>query len=209
MIERAFAEFAAARGRTVAIAAPLTQVQLDFSPRSGRWSIGQVIDHVMLAEDLYRGEIARLIELVRAGKRPYLRRTFSDVNVSPLFVPDVFLPMFDLPFTIMNRFIPQAVRDFAVEYPLLPMRNPTIATPRAGRPGAELRGQLVSSLERTHTLLASNVDLPFEQMVSEHPLMGVANVPHILAFLARHERRHHSQVERVRSDATFPRALNP
>lgn len=180
------------------MAAPLTQAQLDFTPRTGRWSIGQILDHLLLAEDLYRGEIARLVELARAGERPYIRRSFSDVNVSPLFVPDVFLPMFDLPFTIMNRFIPQAVRDFAVEYPLLPMRNPTVATPRAGRPAAELRDELVSSLQRTHTLLASNVDLPFEQMVSEHPLMGAANVPQILAFLARHERRHQSQIERIR-----------
>ena len=205
MTERSLAEFAAARGRTVAIAAPLTQAQLDFSPRSGRWSVGQVLDHVMRAEDLYRGEIARLIELARAGQRPYLRRTFSDVNVSPLFMPDMFLPMFDVPFTIINRFIPQAVRDFAIENPLLPMRNPTIATPRAGRSGAELRDQLVSSLDRTRTLLVSNVDLPFEQMASEHPLMGVANVPQILAFLARHERRHHSQIDKVKSDAKYPR----
>lgn len=204
MIERSFAEFAAARGRTVAIAAPLTQAQLDFSPRYGRWSIGEVLHHLLLAEDLYRREIARLVELARAGRQPYIRRTFADVNVSPLYVPDVFLPMLDIPFSIMNRFIPQAVRDFAIEYPLLPMRNPTIATPRRGRVGAELRDELVSSLERTRTLLASNADLAFEQMVSEHPLMGAANVPQIFAFLARHERRHQSQIEKVRSGARFP-----
>jgi hypothetical protein len=204
MIERSFAEFAAARGRTVAIAAPLTQAQLEFSPRYGRWSVGEVLDHLLRAEDLYRGEVARLVELARAGRQPYLRRTFADVNVSPLYLPDVFLPMLDIPFSVMNRFIPQAVRDFAVEYPLLPMRNPTIATPRRARPGAALRDELMSSLERTRTLLASNADLPFEQMVSEHPLMGAANVPQIFAFLARHERRHHSQIEKVRSDARFP-----
>ena len=205
MVERAFAEFAAARGRSVAIAAPLTQAQLDFTPRYGRWSIGQVLDHLLKAEDLYRGEIARLVELARAGQRPYIRRSFSEVNVSPLNLPDVFLPMLEVPFTIMNRFIPQAVRDFAIENPLLPMRNPTIATPRAGRPAPELRDDLVSSLERTRTLLVSNADLDFEQMVSEHPLMGVANVSQILGFLARHERRHQTQIERVRSQQTFPR----
>jgi hypothetical protein len=206
MIERAFAEFAAARGRTVAIAAPLTQAQLDFSPRAGRWSAGQILDHLLRAEDLYRGEIGRLVDLARAGQRPYIRRTFSEINVSPLFVPDIFLPMFDVPFTIMNRFIPQAVRDFAIENPWLPMRNPTIATPHAGRPGAELRDELVSSLERTRMLLVSNADLDFDRMISEHPLMGVASVPQILAFLARHERRHQTQIERVRTDASFPLA---
>jgi hypothetical protein len=36
--------------------------------------------------------------------------------------------------------------------------------------------------------------------------MGAANVPQILGFLARHERRHQAQAERVRADANFPRA---
>jgi uncharacterized damage-inducible protein DinB len=204
MVERAFAEYAAARGDSVRIAAPLTQAQLDFRPRAGRWSIGEVLHHLMLAEELYRGEIGRLVDLARAGRRPYIRRTFSEVNVAPFFVPDAVLPMFDIPFSIMNRFIPQSVRDFAIEYPLVPIRNPSVSTPRAGRPAAELRAGLVSSLEQTRVLLASNGDLPFERMVSEHPLMGPANVPQILAFLARHERRHHSQIERVTREDRFP-----
>ena len=205
MVERAFDEYAAARRETVRIAAPLTQPQLDFCPRRGRWSIGEVLHHLMLAEDLYRGEIERLVGLARAGRRPYIRRSFSEVNVAPFFVPDAILPMFDIPFSIMNRFIPQSVRDFAIEYPLVPIRNPSIATPRAGRPAAELRAELVSSLERTRTLLVSNADLPFDRMVSEHPLMGPANVPQILAFLARHERRHHAQINGARKDGRFPR----
>lgn len=205
MVERALAEYAAARGQTVRLAAPLTQAQLDFCPRYGRWSIGEVLHHLVLAEDLYRGEIGRLVDLVRSGRRPYIRRSFSEINVAPFFMPDVMLPMFDIPFSIMNRFIPESVRNFAVEYPLVPIRNPSVATPRAGRPAAELRDELVSSLEQTRALLMSNADLPFDRMVSEHPLMGPANVAQILAFLARHERRHHSQIERVRSDSRFPR----
>jgi hypothetical protein len=126
------------------------------------------------------------------------------VNISPLFMPDLFLPLLDVPFTIMNRFVPQSVRDFAVEYPLLPMRSPSIATLRPRRAAAELRDDLVSSLERTRTLLVRSAELPYDGMVSEHPLMGVANVPQILAFLARHERRHQSQIEKVRADAAFP-----
>ena len=204
MIERAFAEFAAARGRTIALAAPLTQAQLDFRARPGRWSIGENLDHLLRAENLYRSEFARLIDLARAGERPYIRRTFSEVNVAPLYIPDLFLPLLDVPFTIMNRFVPQSVRDYATEYPLLPTRNPTIATPCAGRSGPELRDELVSSLERTRTLLVTNADLPFEQMISEHPLMGVANVAQILAFMARHEKRHQSQIEKVRADGRFP-----
>ena len=34
--------FAAARADTLALLAPLSQAQLDFAPRPGRWSIGEV-----------------------------------------------------------------------------------------------------------------------------------------------------------------------
>ncbi|MEX1129029.1 MAG: DinB family protein [Vicinamibacterales bacterium] len=204
MLDRAFGEFAAARGQTVRLASFLTQPQFDFPPRAGRWSIGEVVDHLLLAEDLYRGEIRRLVELARAGKRPYLRRSFSDVNVSPLFMPDMMLSMFEIPFSIVNRFMPQAVRNFATEYPFMPTRNPDVATPRPGRSAAALRDELVSSLEQTHSLLMANADLNFEGMISEHPLTGATNVPQILGFLARHERRHHSQIDRVKSDSRFP-----
>lgn len=204
MIERAFAEFAAARGDTLRLTDRFTQPQLDFSPGPGRWSVGEVLDHLLRAEDLYRGEIGRLVELARTGQRPYLRRTFDDVNVAPFFMPDVMLPLFDLPFSIMNRFIPDAVRDWAVQHPLVPIRNPSVATPQPRRLGVELRDELVSSLERTRSLLMTNVDLDYTQMVSEHPLMGPANVPQILSFLSRHERRHHAQINRVISDSRFP-----
>ena len=204
MIERAFGEFAGARGQTIRLAAGFSQAQLDFRPRPGSWSIGEVLDHLMRAEDLYRGEIARLVMLARSGQVPYLRRSFSDVNVAPFFMPDIFLPMFDIPFSIMNRFIPESVRNFAVEYPFVPIRNPDVATPRGARAAAELRDELVSSLEQTRLLLADHADLNFSEMVSEHPLMGPANVPQILAFLARHERRHHSQINRASTDARFP-----
>ena len=53
-------------GRTVAA---LTQPQLDFSPRTGRWSIGEVLDHLLLVEAAYRSEIAQLVELQRSGRR--------------------------------------------------------------------------------------------------------------------------------------------
>lgn len=204
MIERSFAEFASARGQTLRLASGLTQPQLNFCPQAGRWSIGEIFDHLLRAEGLYRGEIGRLIELARSGQRPYIRRSFSDVNVSPLFMPDALLPLFDIPFLVMSRFIPQTVRDLAVEYPLVPIRNPDIATPARGRLAAELNDDLASSLEQTRAMLVANADLDFTQMISEHPLMGAANVPQIIVFLARHERRHHSQIDRVRADARFP-----
>ena len=195
---------ASARADTLRLVASLTQQQLDFSPRPGRWSIGEVVDHLLLSEGMYRDEAARLVQLKRAGQRPYLRRSFDEINVSPMHLPDVVLPWLAMPLTVMNYFVPAVVRELATEYMPVPMRNPDRATPRPRRRGDELRAGLLSSLAETRALLTANADLDFREMVSEHPLMGASNVPQILAFLARHERRHQGQIGRVKADPRFP-----
>jgi uncharacterized damage-inducible protein DinB len=194
----------AARASTLKLVASLSQAQIDFSPQAGKWSVGEILDHLLLAEALYRGEIARLIALKRAGKRPYLSRSFADVNVSPLYVPDIVLPWLTLPFTIANLFVPAFVRDFATEYAVIPTRNPDRTTPRAHRPAAVLRAELRTSQAYLRELLSENADLDFSEMVMEHPLTGANNVPAMLAFLARHERRHQGQIARVKAHQRFP-----
>lgn len=199
-------EFASVRALTLAAVTPLSQPQLDFTPRPGRWSIGEVADHLLLAEGQYRDEIGRLIDLARSGKRPYLKRTFAEANVSPLFLPDSVLTLMEVPFSLFGRFVPDAVRSAITELPLLPTRNPDFSTPRPRRPAATLKADLAASIERTGRLIVSNTDVDFTQLVSEHPLMGRTNVPQILTFLARHERRHQLQMEKVRMHAGFPGA---
>ena len=203
-MDRELHEFGSARADTLRLVAPLAQSHLDFSPGPDRWSIGEVVDHLILVEQMYRGEIAGLIALTRAGRRPYIKRAFTDINVSPLRLPDVVLPWLAVPLTVMNCFVPAIVREMATEYGLLPSRNPDRATPRPRRPGDELRGALLSSLSETRALLAANADLDFRQMISEHPLTGASDVPHVLRFLARHERRHQSQIGRIKADRMFP-----
>jgi len=192
------------RRRTIAAVEPLSQRQLDFSLAPNRWSVGEIAHHITLSEGIYRDEIGRLIALARAGKRPYLRRTFKDVNVSPLFLPTALFSMMEIPMSIMSRFIPESVRSFMTEFPLVPTRNPDIATPRHGIPAAELRELLARGIDATRALIATNADLDLSKMISEHPLTGATAVPDILHFLMLHERRHQGQMERVRSDFRFP-----
>jgi uncharacterized damage-inducible protein DinB len=196
----------AARRQTLAILAPFSQAQLDFAPRPGRWSIGEVADHLRLSEQLWRDELHRLVLLARAGKPARLKHSFADINVSPLHIPDSVLSLLETPFSFMNRFVPDSVIGLITEFPILPTRNPDMATPRARRTKAELIADLRAALEETQQLIDSNADLDFLQMTSEHPLMGANNVPQVLNFLARHERRHHAQMNGVSGDSRFPRA---
>jgi len=197
-------ELAAARAKTSAILAPLSQTQLDFSPGPRRWSIGEIADHLMLAEALYREEIARLVGLARAGRRAYLKHSFAEINVAPLYLPTAVLSAFEVPLSIMGRFVPGAVVNFMTEIPLIPTRNPDRTTPRAGRRSVELHADLARSVQQTRALIAANADLDFSRLVSEHPLTGANDVPAILAFLTLHERRHQGQMARVSADPRFP-----
>lgn len=204
MIDRLLATLTETRRGTIAAVRPLSQRQLDFVPRAGRWSVGEIADHITISETIYRDEMARLVRLARDGKRPYLRRTFKDVNVAPMFLPDVLFSMMDMPMAIMSRFIPTAVRAFLTEYPVVPVRNPDIATPRRGVQAAELLDGLTRGHDETRELILANADLDLSKMVSEHPLTGACAIPDILHFMALHERRHQGQMERVRTDSRFP-----
>jgi uncharacterized damage-inducible protein DinB len=197
-------EGAAVRAATLKLVAPLSQAQFDFAPKPGTWSVGEVVDHILLAEALYREEIGRLIELKRSGRRPYLRHTFDDINVAPLHLPIVVLNWMSLPLTMMNAFMPGIVRDLATEYAVVPTRNPDRTTPRPHRNATVLRTELLTSQAGMRELVSANADLDMREMISEHPLTGASSVPDILAFLARHERRHQRQIAGVTADRSFP-----
>lgn len=205
MFQAQLHEFVRTRERTLATVARLTQPESDFAPRPGRWSIGEVLDHLRLAEDLYRGEVSRLVDLKRSGRRPYIRRTTADINVAPAFVPDAAMRWLGRPLTMMNAFVPDAVRDTLIQYAMLPARNPDAATPRAGRPIGELRRELEAGIAATRALFQQNADLDFRELISEHPLMGVSDGLRVLRFLDLHEQRHQAQIARVTADARFPR----
>jgi hypothetical protein len=206
VLDRLLAALTDTRRRTIAVVEPLSQRQLDFVPRPGRWSVGEIAHHITISEAIYRDEMARLIALAREGKPSYLRRTFKDVNVAPRFVPRAVFSMMEFPMGIMSRFIPAAVRGFMTEHPIVPVRNPDIATPRHGVAARDLVDGLERGLADTRALIESNADLDLSKMVSEHPLTGACAIPDILHFMALHERRHYGQMEGVRTDSRFPPA---
>ena len=83
-IEERLRAFESTRRITVASLEPLGQEQLDFNPAARQWSLGEIADHLLKSEGLYRGEIERLIGRVRAGDSPYVKYTFKDIDVRPL-----------------------------------------------------------------------------------------------------------------------------
>ena len=206
MYQADLAFFHATRNRTLELVAGLTQAQAEFLPSPGRWCVGEVLDHLLLAEALNRGEISQLIEMAKSGQRPYLNRTFTDLNVSIAFIPKFLLPFFEVPFRLLTMVIPSSVRDFMTRYRLVPAQNPDVGTPRKGRPIDELRQELHSSLRETEALFEANPTLDYRAMIHQHPLTGANNVLQLLRFVASHEQRHQSQIRDILRLPRFPRA---
>jgi hypothetical protein len=92
MYQSDLALFRATRNRTLELSDGLTQAQVDFEPGPGQWSVGEVLDHLLRAEALNCREISALIDMTKSGRKPYLKRTFADMNVSMAFIPKSLLP---------------------------------------------------------------------------------------------------------------------
>ena len=60
------AESAASRDRIAALVRPLNAAQLNEHPEPKGWSIGEVLEHLLIADELYDDSIAKLL----ASSRP-------------------------------------------------------------------------------------------------------------------------------------------
>jgi len=193
----------AARDRTLRMTEGLSQAQADFSDVCG-WSIGEILDHILLSEQINRKEIARLIELAKRGQPAIISRTVSDFNIAPAFIPKCLAPFAESPFRILNPFLPAAIREYMVRYRLIPFRNADIATPRKGRMIGQLRKELESSIQASAALLNLNPGLDYRAMVFDQPVLGRNNVLQLLRILASHEQRHQDQIGIVYQSPGYP-----
>ena len=87
MLQDSLESFTQARSDTLSLLQDLSQQQLDYKPSPGKWSIGEVMDHLFLAERFFRSQIQLLVERQRSGQRTSLSLSFADLNVRPAFVP--------------------------------------------------------------------------------------------------------------------------
>jgi uncharacterized damage-inducible protein DinB len=198
--------FRQAREDTFKLAAPLSQPELDYSPAPGKWSAGEVLDHLSKTDAMYRREIALLVDLARSGRRPYLKRHFADLDAAPAGIPKPWLRFLDVPFGWMSRIMPKSLGAAMAGNRKVHFQHPEGATPERGRPASELERNLHASFQALASLLNESPDLDWASMTHQHPLFGVNNVPQILDFITSHERRHQAQIRDVLASPGFPRA---
>ena len=206
MLEESLQVFRATRAQTLAMVQELSQRQMDYEPAPGKWSVGEVLDHMVLGQRLNLCYIAEVIAMKKAGRPAVLRLSSTDVDVSIGYLPKRMLPALELPFNVLNMFVPNSVRDFMTQYRLIPAQNPEVTNPRRGRAAEELRNDLIASLRETEELLETHAELDYGEMTIQHPLLGNNDVPRLLRFLALHEQRHQSQIKDVLSNPRFPKS---
>jgi len=206
MLRASLERFRLIRERTLNQVKVLSQEQVDFSPPSGEWSIGEILDHLRLGERVFRKDFADLIDLAKAGKTPSIYRSFAEMNAAPAFIPQCVLPFLEPPLFVMNRFIPNNIRVSLARANLVAIRHPDVTTPSKGKSADTLRAELCASLRETESLFAANPALDYNAMTHEYPMLGIQTVPQLLDFLGIEESLHQGQIDRVIAEPRFPKA---
>jgi hypothetical protein len=175
------------------------------SPPAPRWSIGEVLDHLIRFETVFRQDFATIVALKRSGRDPELRLGFGDINVSFAFIPRFFLPMLEMPVSAFSQAVPNAMVEYLTKNRLLPAQSPDIAAPRKGRRKPELCQDLRDSANLTASLFQANPDLDYRRMFRQHPTTGRQHVLEALRMIALHEQRHQQQIQEIIVEPAFPR----
>ncbi len=202
-----FDDFRDTRVETLEIVSELTQEQVDFSSSPRKWSAGQVMDHLVRTDELFRDEYDELLRRWQKNRRPVsLFRGLADAGFSLPLVPDAFLPLFDVPTAMAGVLIPRQVRQVVFGNRSVPAKAPPRIVPRKGRQADALRGELAGFLEYLEGYFADNPDVEWDKLRYYNPLCGFTNLPGVMSFLASHERRHQGQLREILDGKGFPQA---
>jgi hypothetical protein len=197
MFQPGLQRFHQTRQQTLSLVRDLSQDELDRRPAPDSWSVGEILDHLLLAEMFFRKEIRELIARRKEGRTPLLVRGFRDLDISVAPIPRSLAPWLAIPLTVTNLFVPAFVRDFLVRSRLIPGRHPTAATPRRGRSAADLRADLAASLAETEALFQANPSVDFRGLRHVHPVLGNNNVLDLLRIVTLHEERHQERIDEL------------
>jgi hypothetical protein len=115
------------------------------------------------------------------------------------------MPMLTVPLNIFNVFVPQAVREAMFRLPLIPAIAPSVSSPAASQPVAELRHRAVSSIAATEAVFRGDLPPNLGKITLSHPILGTNNIAQIFGILAAHEERHHGQIRTLIGNPRFPR----
>lgn len=182
------------RRDTLDLVANLSQDELDAKPGPQAWSVGEILDHLLKADEVYRADLAELFRRLDEGRRPEIHRSLSEFNIGLRWIPEPLTPLLAIPFGVFNLIAPAPLKQLVARVPIVSARNADRTSPEAGRPGDLLRAELAASIEDTTAFFEGRPSLPGERMRVTYPLIGTKSLPELLTFVADHEVRHQGQI---------------
>jgi hypothetical protein len=181
LLSETAARLSRVRDRIQQVAGPLRPDQLLWSPSSDGWSIGQVVEHLLVADGLYDG---RIRDAIARGHRE--KRLDQGANWRP---------------TLSGRFLHNAVRADNTRR----FRAPSAFAPTS-RPRPSVVSSYLSLLTELGELLHGARGLDLNRLRFGSPVLALfrLNLGDAFLLIVSHAERHAGQMERIRAAAGFP-----
>ncbi|MCP3960102.1 MAG: DinB family protein [bacterium] len=194
-------DFRAARERTSSLVAGLSEEEMAQRPAPGTWSPGELVDHLLRTEGLWRGEVEELLRLRRSGRQPFLSRLWADFPLPVVDrLPAPLLGILHAPLTLFNTFVPTRFFLAFLRFRRVQAKAPPAIAPRQARGAEDLRRELRTEAAATVAVFEDNEDVSFRRLVYQHPLFGIAHAVDLLRLITAHEKRHQDQLVEILTD---------
>lgn len=182
-IARLLERVARAGERARTLVQPLSEAQLAWAPPGGGWSVGQVLEHLVVSDALYLERMRRALEAaVAAGRHRGVPTAWRG--------------------SLFGRLLAAAVA---------PDSARRVGAPRVFKPGPAARPGVLEAFLATRGELsallrrADGWDVSRIRLASPVSALVRLNLGDAFRILANHAERHLGQVERVMGEAGFPR----
>lgn len=188
-----------ARRETLALVAGLSQEEADRRPRIDKWSVGEVLDHLLKAERYFVSEIEVILGKAERGEAPELKRSFVEMDGTVLFLPKAIMPWIGVPFGWINGLLSDSWRRRLASLRCFPIQTPGFLAPERDRAAGQLSHELdeASDLTRLETRLQGSPTIELSPCRYEHPFLGQFDLPRFVEFAVLHEQRHQAQIGEI------------
>jgi hypothetical protein len=170
-------ENGAARTAVLDVVRGLSQAQIEFQPAPGKWSIGEILDHLSLAERSIARVASRVLQ--QAAGRGLIGEPGSIEPLSPQIDREVF------------------DRPAAAPESVLPSRGRTLEQLLSGL--EESRERLWEVSSRADGRVVGNVTV-------RHFQLGELHFYQWLTLVGAHESKHAGQIRQIKMHPEFPRS---
>ena len=163
------------RQRLIETAAAINPTLASIRPRGGSWSIAEILEHLAKVE----GGIAQLVERSIEWARTHdIAPSSSDASIMA------------------------SLDEFRLAQPVTKLTAPDIVTPLQDATAEESLESLSRSRERLKAALIGGADLELTTVKRPHRVLGEIDMFQWALFVAQHEERHRTQIERTIDEVT-------